>query len=95
MHSFDHNSVVCCVKFSLDGRFLAAGCNRVTYIYDVSSGNKIWYIQSTIVLISHLLPLACFKMNQVLKKAIFTFDPFALVQMVVSLLQVQKINRSE
>ncbi|KAG0766203.1 hypothetical protein G6F16_001083 [Rhizopus arrhizus] len=45
IHSFDHNSVVCCVKFSLDGKFLAAGCNRVTYIYDVSSGNKICMLQ--------------------------------------------------
>ncbi|KAI9486748.1 MAG: WD40-repeat-containing domain protein [Benjaminiella poitrasii] len=41
IYSLEHNSVVCCVKFSMDGRYLAAGCNRYTYIYDVSSGQKI------------------------------------------------------
>ncbi|KAI7902293.1 WD40-repeat-containing domain protein [Cokeromyces recurvatus] len=41
IHSFDHKSVVCCVKFSMDGRYLAAGCNRYTYIYDVASSQKI------------------------------------------------------
>ncbi|KAI9266657.1 WD40-repeat-containing domain protein [Phascolomyces articulosus] len=37
LHSIDHSSVVCCVKFSADGRWMAAGCNRATYIYDVST----------------------------------------------------------
>ncbi|KAI9316074.1 WD40-repeat-containing domain protein [Dichotomocladium elegans] len=38
MQNLDHPSVVCCVKFSADGRWLAAGCNRVTYIYDAMTG---------------------------------------------------------
>jgi glucose repression regulatory protein TUP1 len=35
-------SVVCCVKFSNDGRFLATGCNRTAQIYDVKDGRKVW-----------------------------------------------------
>ncbi|ORE02465.1 WD40 repeat-like protein [Rhizopus microsporus var. microsporus] len=45
IYTLEHSSVVCCVKFSLDGRLLAAGCNRVTYIYDVSNGLKICTLQ--------------------------------------------------
>lgn len=45
LHSLQHNSVVCCVKFSMDGRYMAAGCNRVTYIYDVATGQKISALQ--------------------------------------------------
>ncbi|PVV02004.1 hypothetical protein BB560_003553 [Smittium megazygosporum] len=41
LHSFDHGSVVCCVKFSNDGTMLATGCNHTTQIYDVESGQKI------------------------------------------------------
>lgn len=35
-------SVVCCVQYSLDGKFLATGCNRTAQIYDVKTGQKIW-----------------------------------------------------
>ncbi|CAG8449097.1 6172_t:CDS:10 [Ambispora leptoticha] len=41
VHTLDHNSVVCCVKFSADGRFLATGCNRSAQIYDVQTGAKM------------------------------------------------------
>ncbi|KAI9015889.1 WD40-repeat-containing domain protein [Phycomyces nitens] len=45
MHTLEHSSVVCCVKFSADGRFLAAGCNRSTYIYDAVTSQRICTLQ--------------------------------------------------
>ncbi|KAK7044890.1 chromatin associated protein [Favolaschia claudopus] len=41
MHTLLHESVVCCVRFSKDGRFLATGCNRTAQVYDARSGAKI------------------------------------------------------
>ncbi|KAG0191502.1 Protein phosphatase PP2A regulatory subunit B [Apophysomyces sp. BC1034] len=41
IHTFDHDSVVCCVAFSPDGRYFAAGCNRTTHIYDILAGSPI------------------------------------------------------
>ncbi|CAO3625196.1 unnamed protein product [Cunninghamella blakesleeana] len=43
--TLEHKSVVCCVKFSQDGRFLATGCNRSTYIYEVATGQKVCVLQ--------------------------------------------------
>ena len=37
-------SVVCCVRFSADGKFLATGCNRTAQIYDTKTGLKTWYV---------------------------------------------------
>lgn len=45
VHSLEHASVVCCVKFSNDGRYMAAGCNRITYIYDVATGRQLCALQ--------------------------------------------------
>ena len=39
---FSFSSVVCCVCFSADGRYLATGCNRTTQIFDVQTGGKVW-----------------------------------------------------
>lgn len=49
VHTLEQSSVVCCVKFSADGRYLAAGCNRITYIYEVSSAREICTLEDTTV----------------------------------------------
>ena len=36
--------MVCCVRFSADGKFLATGCNRTAQIYDTKTGAKTWYV---------------------------------------------------
>ncbi|KAI8319561.1 WD40 repeat-like protein [Martensiomyces pterosporus] len=40
LSTLEHNSVVCCVKFSNDGKLLATGCNRTTQIWSVATGMK-------------------------------------------------------
>ena len=37
-------SVVCCVRFSADGKYLATGCNRTAQIYDTKTGQKTWSV---------------------------------------------------
>lgn len=41
VHSLTHESVVCCVRFSHDGKYVATGCNRSAQIFDVQTGEKI------------------------------------------------------
>jgi glucose repression regulatory protein TUP1 len=45
VHTLQHESVVCCVRFSADGKYVATGCNRSAQIYDVASGEKICILQ--------------------------------------------------
>lgn len=47
MQSLEHGSVVCCVRFSLDGRLVATGCNRSAQIFDVSTGALIAKLQDS------------------------------------------------
>ncbi|KAF8536493.1 chromatin associated protein [Trichophaea hybrida] len=41
VHTLDHNSVVCSVTFSHDGKYIATGCNNSTQIFDVLTGDKV------------------------------------------------------
>ena len=45
VHTLPHDSVVCCVRFSHDGKYVATGCNRSAQIFDVKTGNRVSYLQ--------------------------------------------------
>ncbi|KAH0543346.1 hypothetical protein FGG08_002302 [Glutinoglossum americanum] len=45
VHTLPHDSVVCCVRFSHDGKYVATGCNRSAQIFDVQSGGRVSYLQ--------------------------------------------------
>lgn len=45
MHNLVHESVVCCVRFSQDGRYVATGCNRSAQIFDAHTGKKYCELQ--------------------------------------------------
>ena len=44
-HTFEHDSIVCCVRFSHDGKYVATGCNRSAQIFDVVSGQKVCVLE--------------------------------------------------
>ena len=41
LHNLVHESVVCCVRFSADGKYVATGCNRSAQIYAVDTGLEV------------------------------------------------------
>ena len=45
LHNLPHNSVVCCVRFSNDGKYVATGCNRSAQIFDARDGTKVCELQ--------------------------------------------------
>lgn len=49
VHTLQHESVVCCVRFSADGKYVATGCNRSAQIYDVQTGEKLCVLQDETV----------------------------------------------
>ena len=50
------DSVVCCVRFSADGKYLATGCNRTAQIYDTKTGHKTWYVSCLFPFLHSLRP---------------------------------------
>jgi WD40 repeat protein len=50
VYSLDHDSVVCCIKFSLDGAFLATGCNHVAQIYEMATGQRLCALMDDTIL---------------------------------------------
>lgn len=40
-HNFDHQGVVCCVRFSNSGKHMATGSSRLAQIYDVDTGQRV------------------------------------------------------
>ncbi|KAI9844105.1 MAG: general transcription repressor [Sclerophora amabilis] len=49
VHTLPHESVVCCVRFSHDGRYVATGCNRAAQIFDVTTGEKVTSLEDSTV----------------------------------------------
>ncbi|KAI9797738.1 MAG: general transcription repressor [Candelina submexicana] len=49
VHTLPHDSVVCCVRFSHDGKFVATGCNRAAQIFDVRTGKAVCLLQDETV----------------------------------------------
>lgn len=45
VHLLVHDSVVCCVRFSADGKYVATGCNRSAQIFDVTTGQLVTTLQ--------------------------------------------------
>lgn len=45
VHTLSHESVVCCVRFSHDGKYVATGCNRSAQIFDTVTGEKVCVLQ--------------------------------------------------
>lgn len=41
IHSLDHFSVVCCVRFSKSGEYIATGSNKTTQVFNVKTGELI------------------------------------------------------
>lgn len=49
MHNLVHESVVCCVRFSADGQYVATGCNRSAQIFRVDTGQRVCELQDEAV----------------------------------------------
>jgi hypothetical protein len=45
LHHLPHPDVVCCIKFSHDGKYVATGSNRLALIFDVATGFETCILQ--------------------------------------------------
>ncbi|KAF8860515.1 chromatin associated protein [Acephala macrosclerotiorum] len=65
VHTLQHQSVVYCVSFSYDGKYIATGCDKVAQIFDVVTGQKICILEDESVdPVSHnYIRSACFSPN--------------------------------
>jgi WD40 repeat protein len=45
LHNLLHESAVCCVRFSQNGKYVATGCDRSAQIYDVNTGQEVCKLQ--------------------------------------------------
>lgn len=76
--------MVCCVRFSADGKYLATGCNRTAQIYDTKTGVKTWYVFLSFfsrLQLNHVLLLVFLQMIQLENPAICTSAVFASAPM--------------
>ncbi|KAI0191452.1 WD40-repeat-containing domain protein [Xylaria flabelliformis] len=61
IHTLSHETVVCCVRFSHDGKHVATGCDHSAQIYDVCSGEKVCVLQEDIDIIGDMyIKSVCF-----------------------------------
>ena len=44
VQNLPHPSVVCCVRFSADGNYVATGCNHSAQIFDVRTGQQVSHL---------------------------------------------------
>lgn len=49
VHHLAHDSVVCCVRFSSDGKYVATGSNRSAQIFDVATGRQLHQLMDNTV----------------------------------------------
>lgn len=60
VHTLSHDSVVCCARFSMDGKYMATGCNKTAQVYDVLSGEKIWILDTPENYVENYIRALCF-----------------------------------
>jgi glucose repression regulatory protein TUP1 len=91
-----YSSVVCCVRFSSDGKFLATGCNRTAQIYDTKTGVKTWCVHAFFFYNSAAnVVVVYWSTTQLGKRAISISVACALVLMASFLLLALRISKFE
>ncbi|KAI0599781.1 hypothetical protein F4775DRAFT_583134 [Biscogniauxia sp. FL1348] len=60
VHTFTHESVVFCVRFSADGKYFATGCERSAKIYDVRTSEMLCELQDNYLDFDYHVRSVCF-----------------------------------